>query len=215
MFAVLSLYDVSDMFCLCTLPWYCKAFILAYDGFKCWQQQRAPQDAGSALDVHAMTLWIFAMQAVSGLVLLGPSLILSVSDRFSTNVFVSEMLLLLSSYMLLIGAMRLDFVSAEHACFCLQFCSCYFFYCYLSAVSRNKKLLLARSVVQWCCVLGMLVFPIMYSHLPRDCMHLSPHVLLFLFTGELSACLCMCVSHAINGIESVVDMLYGRIVDML
>jgi hypothetical protein len=85
----------------------------------------------------------------------------------------------------------------------------------LSAVSRNKKLLLARSVVRWCSVLAMIAFPIMYSHLPRDCMHLSPHVLLFLFTGELSACLCMCASHAINGIESLVDTMYGRIVDML
>jgi hypothetical protein len=125
------------------------------------------------------------------------------------------MLLLLSSYMLLIGAMRLDFVSAAHACFCLQFCSCYFFYCYLSAVSRNKKLLLAKSVVRWCSMLAMLVFPVMYSHLPNDCMHLSPHVLIFLFTGELSACLCMCVSYAVDASESVVDALYSRIVNVL
>jgi hypothetical protein len=72
MFAVFSLYDASDMFCLCTLPWYCKVLILLYDGFKCWQQQRAPQGAGSALDVHTTTLWIFAMQVVAGLVLVGP-----------------------------------------------------------------------------------------------------------------------------------------------
>ena len=64
-------------------------------------------------------------------------------------------------------------------------------------------------------MLAMVAIPIMYSHLPRDCMHLSPHVLLFLFTGELSACLCLCASHAINGIEIAVDMLYGRIVDIL
>jgi hypothetical protein len=160
-------------------------------------------------------VWVFTAQTILALVLLGPSLCLSVADRVQTNVFVSEMLLLLSSYVLLIGAMRTGAVSPEHACFCLQFCSCYFFFCYLSAVSRNKKLLLASSVIRWCSGLGMIFFPVMFSHLPRDCMHLSPHVLLFLFTGELSACLCMCVSHAINGIESVVDMLYGRIVDML
>jgi len=204
-----------SMFCLYTLPWYCKAMILAYDGFKCWQQRHAQSDTSSALDVHSTTVWVFTAQTILALVLLGPSLCLSVADRVQTNVFVSEMLLLLSSYVLLIGAMRIGAVSPEHACFCLQFCSCYFFFCYLSAVSRNKKLLLASSVIRWCSGLGMIFFPVMFSHLPRDCMHLSPHVLLFLFTGELSACLCMLVSHAIDGTESMIDTLYWRVVDVL
>lgn len=203
------------MFCLYTLPWYCKAGIIAYDALKCWQQRRAQTAATSTLDVHSTTIWIFCAQTVLALVLLGPSLCLSVSDRIRTNVFVSEMLLLLGSYILLIGGMRIGVVSPEHACFCLQFCSCYFFFCYVNAVSRNKKLLLASSVIRWCAVLAMLFFPVMFSHLPRDCMHLSPHVLVFLFSGELSACLCTLISHAINGVESVIDSLYYRFTEML
>ena len=203
------------MFCLYTLPWYCKAMILAYDGFKCWQERSSPPGTSSALDVHKTTEWVFAAQTVVALVLLGPSLLLSVTDRVHTSIFVSEILLLLSSYMLLIGAMRLGAVSPEHACFCLQFCSCYFFFCYFSAVSRNKKLLLASSVVRCCSVLAMLFFPVMFSHLPRDCMHLAPYVLLFTFTGELSACLCTCLSHAISGTESLIDALYLRVADVV
>ena len=206
---------MSNMFCLHTLPWYCKASILVYDGIKCWQQRNTQPDVSTSLDVHSTTLWFFTTQTILAFVLLGPSLCMSVADRVHTNAFVSEMLLLLSSYMLLIGAMRSGAVSAEHACFCLQFCSCYFFFCFWKAVSCNRKLLLASSVIRWCSVLSMIFFPVMFSHLPRDCMHLSPHVLLFLFSGECSACLCTIASYAMNGTESLLDTLYYRFVDFL
>ena len=113
------------MFSLHTLPWYWKALILVYDVFKCWQQDAST--AKSVRDVYESTIHVFVFQVLVSLVLVGPSLVLSVQDREHTNAFVSEMVLLLSTYMLLIRSIGAGVVSAENACFCLQFCSCYFF----------------------------------------------------------------------------------------
>jgi hypothetical protein len=55
---------------------------------------------------------------------------------------------------------------------------------------------------------AMCVFPVMFSHVPRDCMHLSPYVLLFLFSGEVSACACSVLSYVIVYAESIVDSVY-------
>ena len=200
----------ADMYSVYTLPWYWKALILAYDVLKCWQQSAV--GGRSSADVYATTVHVFVCQMLFALVLLGPSLLLSVQDRQQTSAFVSEMLLLLSSYLLLIRAIGTDSVSAENACFCLQFCSCYFFFCYFSATSNNNKLLLGSAVVRGCSVIGMCVFPIMFSHLPQDCMHLSPYVLLFLFAGEVSGCVCTVVSYALLSLEGVIDSVYVRCV---
>jgi hypothetical protein len=196
------------MFSLHTLPWYWKALILAYDVLKCWQQSGA---AGrSPAEVYATTVHVFLCQILLGLVLMGPSILLSVPDRHRTNSFVSEMLLLLSSYLLLIRCIKTRHLSPENACFCLQFCSCYFFFCYVSATAKHSKILLGNAVVRVCSLGAMCVFPIMFSHLPQDCLHLSPYVLLFLFAGEVSACACTVVTYVLHSLESVVDSLYVR-----
>jgi hypothetical protein len=103
-------------------------------------------------------------------------------------------------------------LSPENACFCLQFCSCYFFFCYFSATAKHSKLLLGNAVVRGCSLAAMCVFPIMFSHLPPDCLHLSPYVLLFLFAGEVSACGCTVVSYVLLSLESIIDPLYMRCV---
>ena len=195
-----------DMFCLHTLPWYWKALILVYDVFKCWQQDAST--AKSVRDVYESTIHVFVFQVLVSLVLVGPSLVLSVQDRKNTNAFVSEMVLLLSTYMLLIRGIGTGVVSAENACFCLQFCSCYFFFCHCICISSNRHLLLGKTIVQPCSVVAMCVFPVMFSHVPRDCMHLSPYVLLFLFAGEVSACMCSVLSYVIVYVESIVDSVY-------
>ena len=199
------------MFCLHTLPWYWKALILVYDVVKCWQQDAVTEKSSASKsleDVYNTTLKVFVFQMLVSLVLTGPSLILSVPDRKSTNAFVSEMMLLLSTYMLLIRSIGAGKVSAENACFCLQFCSCYFFFCHFICISTNKQLLLGNTIVQPASVLAMCVFPIMFSHVPQDCMHLSPYVLLFLFSGEVSACVCSVLSYVIVYVESIVDSVY-------
>jgi hypothetical protein len=120
--------------------------------------------------------------------------------------------LLLSSYLLLIRLIATNSVSPENACFCLQFCSCYFFYCYVCATERHSKILLGNSIVRACSLGAMCVFPVMFSHLPQDCLHLSPYVLLFLFAGEVSACVCVVVSYILQSIESVIDSVYVQCV---
>jgi hypothetical protein len=198
------------MYSLHTLPWYWKAFVLSYDVLKCWQQNAA---AGrSSAEIYATTVHVFVCQILMAFVLLGPSIFLSVPDRLRTNSFISEMLLLLSSYLLLIRLIGTNSVSPENACFCLQFCSCYFFYCYVCATARHSKILLGNSVVRVCSMGAMCVFPVMFSHLPQDCLHLSPYVLLFLVAGEVSACVCVVVSYILQSLESVIDSVYVQCV---
>jgi len=197
------------MFILHTLPWYWKAFILAYDVLKCWQQTAT--SARSSAEVYASTVHVFVCQILVALVLLGPSAFMSVQDRLLTNSFISEMLLMLSSYLLLIRAIDMNTVSAENACFILQFCSCYFFFCYVRAAEQHSKLLLGNTVVRACSRVAMCVFPIMFSHLPPDCLHMSPYVLLFLFAGEIFACACAAVSWTLKLAESLIHSLYQRL----
>lgn len=193
-----------------TLPWFWKAMILAYDVAKCWQQQDT--DTGSSRHVHDTTVHVFLCQLLYAAVLAAPSVLFSVQNRHHTSLFVSEMLLLLSAYLLLIRCMRTEVLSPSSVCFCLQFCSSYFFFCFCSAATRYKTLLVGSSLVRGASVLGMCLFPVMYSHLPADCMHLSPHVLLFLFAGEVSACVCSLVSVALCSIEGVINAAYMRCV---
>jgi hypothetical protein len=196
------------MYCTYTLPWYWKALIVAYDLCKCFLLRDPERSTASVFDT---ALNVFFLQAMLSLVLVAPSLCLSVADRVQTNVFVSEMLLLLAAYLLLIRSMGRGVVSAEHACFCLQFCSCYCFFCYFHATASNRKLLLGSNVVKWCSLGGMCVFPVCYSHLLQDCMHLSPYVLVFAFSGEVSGWACACCSHVLGAVEHVVNALYVRL----
>ena len=72
-----------------------------------------------------------------------------------------------------------------------------FFLCHFICISTNRQLLLGKTIVQTASVVAMCVFPVMFSHVPQDCMHLSPYVLLFLFSGEVSACVYSVLSHVI------------------
>lgn len=207
------------MYCTHTLPWYWKALVIAYDLCKCLMLGHTDLPpskpvASQAVVFHA-GLSVFFLQAMVSLVLIAPSMCLSVRNRLLTNVFVSEMLLLLAANMLLIRSMGQGVVSAEHACFCLQFCSCYFFFCYYHAVSRDHKLLLGSNVVKVCSIAAMCLFPVLYSHLLQDCMHLSRYVLLFAFSGEVSGCVCLCVTQALGLLEHVVGALYARLAEGL
>jgi hypothetical protein len=73
------------------------------------------------------------------------------------------------------------------------------------ATAKHSKILLGNAVVRVCSLGTMCVFPIMFSHLPQDCLHLSPYVLLFLFAGEVSACTCVVVSYILQNLESIID----------
>ena len=153
---------------------------------------------------------VFALQTMLALLLMAPSLCLSVSERVRTNKFCSEMLLLLSLYSLVIWAMRANEVSAANACFLLQFCSCYLFFCYYHAVSTHSCLLLGHRVVGVMSVVCMFLFPVLYSQ-QQDCMHVSPYVLVFLFAGEVSGCVCACAAQLLVAFECLVDALYVRL----
>ena len=197
--------DVRSMFCVHTLPWYCKAAVVSYDVCRCVLIRRGTSQ--SAPPVITTTMGVFALQTMLALLLMAPSLCLSVSERVRTNTFCSEMLLLLSLYSLVIWAMRANEVSAANACFLLQFCSCYLFFCYYHAMSTHSCLLLGHRVVRAVSVVCMFLFPVLYSQ-QQDCMHVSPYVLVFLFAGEVSGCVCACAAQLLVGFECLVDALY-------
>jgi len=116
----------------------------------------------------------------------------------------------LSLYSLVIWAMRANEVSAANACFLLQFCSCYLFFCYYHAVSTHSCLLLGHRVVRAVSGVCMILFPVLYSQ-QQDCMHVSPYVLVFLFAGEVSGCVCACAAQLLVAFECLVDTLYVRL----
>jgi hypothetical protein len=54
----------------------------------------------------------------------------------------------------------------------------------------------------------MLLFPVLYSHLLQDCMHVSPFALVFIFSCEVSGA---CVMHLLAGFECLIDMVYVQL----
>lgn len=202
------------MYSLHTLSWYWKALIVAYDMLKCFLQQRKDASAPTDSELHT-TVVVFAVQLLLWLVLVAPSVCFSVSSRLQTNTFLSEMVLLLSIYLLLVREMLKRSVSVEHVCFCLQFCSCFFWYCHLHAVLQNRKLLLASKVVKVVSVLAMCVFPVLFSHVLPDCMHLSPYVLIFVFSGEISGCACTAATQTLAAVEFCMGAAYVKLADSM
>jgi hypothetical protein len=203
------------MFCLFTLPWYCKGFVVTYDVLRCLLYSKAPELVpGAAVGTMLeKTISVVALQTMIAVLLLAPSVCHSVADRVKTNTFCSQIALLLSVYLLLIRCMRTGLVSAEHACFALQFCSCYLFCCFWQATKKHRGLLVGGGMVQLASAAGMVIFPVLYSHLLQDCMHVSPYALVFVFAGEVSGCICVCASQLLVAFECVVDALYARLVE--
>jgi hypothetical protein len=199
------------MFCLFTLPWYCKGFVVAYDVVRCLLHRAALEPAPDT--VLEKTVSVFGLQTMLAVLLLAPSVCHSVADRVKTNAFCSEIALLLSLYLLLIRGMRTGLVSVEHACFALQFCSCYLFCCFWLATKNHRGLLVGGGLVQLASDAGMVLFPVLYSHLLQDCMHVSPYALIFVFAGEVSGCICVCATQSIVLFESLIDALYVRLAE--
>lgn len=203
------------MLYFCTLPWYCKGFVIMYDIFRCLVLHQHGVDTPFLAEIRpGAVASVFGLQTMCGLVLLAPSLCLSVSDRLQTNSFISEILLLLSVYAFLITCMRTGMLSTEQVCFSLQFCSSYFFYCFFHACSHNRRLMLGNVVVKWSSLACMVIFPVLYSHLLQDCLHLSPYVLMFVFAGEASGCVCACVTRLLCFFEFLIYMMPGRLADL-
>jgi hypothetical protein len=199
------------MFCLFTLPWYCKGFVVSYDVVRCLLHRAALEPAPDS--VLEKTVSVFGLQTMLAVLLLAPSVCHSVADRVKTNAFCSEIALLLSLYLLLIRGMRTGLVSEEHACFALQFCSCYLFCCFWLATKNHRGLLVCGGLVQLASAVGMVLFPVLYSHLLQDCMHVSPYALVFVFAGEISGCFCVCATQLLVAFECLIDALYVRLAE--
>lgn len=200
---------------LYTMPWYCKGMVIAYDVFKCFLLRRRPAEptveTSQTFETFESTTGVFGVQAMIVLLLLAPSLVLSVQDRVKTSLFCGHMLLLLSTYLLLIRAMRAGHVSAEHICFVLQFGSCHMFCFFYENSQRRRKVLVGSSAVALTSLACLFAFPLLYSHMLQNCMHVSPYALGFVFSGEICGCIAFCVSHVLCAVECVFDAAYTRL----
>ena len=78
---------------------------------------------------------------------------------------------------------------------------------------NHSGLLVGGGLVQLTSAAGMVLFPVLYSHLLQDCMHVSPYTLIFVFAGEVSGCICVCATQLIVLFESLIDALYVRLVE--
>jgi hypothetical protein len=191
------------------LPWYCKGAVIAYDVFRCLLIRKRDEELTPV--TFESTASVFGIQTMVVLLLLAPSVCLSVADRVQTNLFCGNMLLLLSIYVLLIKAMRTGHVSTEHMCFLLQFGSCYMFCCFYETASKHRRLLVGGGAVRLASLACTLVFPLLYSHMLQYCMHVSPYALVFVFSGEICGCVSFCASHVLCALECVVDGAYTRL----
>ena len=197
------------MFCVFTLPWYCKASVVAYDVFRCLLHASQPA-TGRVVD---NIVSVFALQSMIAVLMLAPSVVHSVADRVHTNTFCSEVAMLLSLGVMLIRCMRTGAVSAEHACYLLQFSSSYLFCCFWQATTKHRRLLVGSRAVRLASVACMVVFPVLYSHLLQDCMHVSPYALVFVFSGEVSGCVCAGATQVLVAFECLIDALYARLAE--
>lgn len=193
-----------------TLPWYCKAALIVFDMTRCWVVEK--NSAFSTPEsVFGYVCNVFGLQSIVVLLLMAPSIFLSVADRVYTNTFCCSMLMLLSVYCLLIKHMGSGVLSTENTCFMLQFGSCYFFKCLQDTTRTKKHVLNGRGIVQSVSVASMLLFPMLYSRLLQDCMHVSPYALAMVFSGEVIACVSWLASHAICALEIVIDVLLRHV----
>ena len=196
-----------------TLPWYAKAGLVVYDVIRCWVVQKDSIVADEQ-SVYSSTYSVFGLQAMILLMLIAPSVCLSVADRVQTNRFCCNVLSLLSIYLLLIKCMRRGIVSTEHTCFLLQFGSCYCFFCFYELVGKTPQLLVGRNVVRATSAVGIFVFPVLYSHIIPNCMHVSPYALAFVFSAEVCACISFVASNIIFALEIIFDTVYTRAQEM-
>jgi len=196
-----------------TLPWYAKAGLVVYDVIRCWLVKKEPTIADEQ-SVYNSTYSVFALQAMILLMLMAPSACLSVAERVQTNRFCCNVLSLLSIYLLVIKCMRKGLVSTEHTCFLLQFGSCYCFFFFYELVGKTPQLLVGRNVVRVISAAGIFVFPLLYSHIIPNCMHVSPYALAFVFSAEVCACIGFVASNLIFALEMVLDTVYTRAQEM-
>ena len=203
------------MFCVYSLPWFCKGAIIAYDVFTCLLLRKDTNAARAPGVVADAIVSVFCLQTMIAVLLLTPSVCLSVADRVQTNTFCANTLLLMSLFFILIRGLREGIVSIENACFCLQFCSCYQFSCFFETSRKSSKLLLGSSVIRLASGLSMILFPVLYTHMLQDCMHVSPYALAFVFCGEVFGCISFCLSYLICAFECVVNAICVRLAESL
>ena len=104
-----------------------------------------------------------------------------------------------------------------HTFYSLQFCSCDLFCCFCQSTTKHSGLLVGSQLVLLASLACMLLFPVLYSHLLQDCMHVSPYALVFIFSCEVSgffSCACvMSFMHLLVCFECLINMVYVRLLE--
>jgi hypothetical protein len=195
---------------LITLPWHTKAVIIGFDTFIYMVNSKTTSETqNSDMPVHNVSgmddktpseilmyrtmIRIFILYILMTVVLLAPSIIVSVKNREYTNSVISNVISLLSLFTYLVIAATESLVEVEHACYCLQFCICYASFYIWQETSKNRLLFTGNFYVKNINAFAMYFFPAIFSIALMNGMHMSPYVIPITFAGEIAG-VCSTVS---------------------
>jgi hypothetical protein len=197
-----------------TLPWPLKALILGFDCVTFMMTQRKSPDTPEQADGRGQTasdiLMYRSMLQVSlfylfvMLIMLSPSVFLSVKNREKTNVFLAGVLSLMHLFTWLLVAANENMVSVEHVCYSLQFCFCYASFSVWQEASSDRFLLAGNVYVKNSSFMAMFFFPLVFSKALGNGMHMSPYIIPITFSGEIAG---MCSRFSTVFLEKFISLL--------
>jgi len=192
-----------------TLPWPLKALIIGFDCVTFMMARRSadtPEQADAASDIlmyrsmlQVSFLYLFVM-----LMMLSPSVFLSVKNREKTNTCLAGVLSLMHLFTWLLVAANEKIVSKEHVCYSLQFCFCYASFSVWQEACRDRFLFAGNVYVKHSSFMAMFFFPLVFSKALVNGMHMSPYIIPITFSGEIAG---MCSRFSTIFLEKFISLL--------
>lgn len=187
-----------------TLPWHLKAGII---GFDCvtflMKPQREEADSRVSSDMYRSMLQVSLLYLLVTLATICPSVFLSVKNRENTNSAVEGVISQLHVFTWILTAASENLVSVEHACYSLQFCFCYSSFCLWQASSSDRFLFAGNVYVKHSSFIAMLFFPLIFSKVLVNGMHMSPYIIPITFSGEVAGMCSRCITLVITKLMSL------------
>ena len=198
-----------------TLPWPLKALIIGFDCVTFMMARRTespdtPEQADGRGQTASDILMYKSMLQVSFsylfvmLLMLSPSVFLSVKNREKTNICLAGVLSLMHLFTWLLVAANENIVSKEHACYSLQFCFCYASFSVWQEAASDRFLFAGNVYVKNSSFMAMFFFPLIFSKALVNGMHMSPYIIPITFSGEIAG---MCSRVSTIFLEKFISVL--------
>lgn len=144
-------------------------------------------------------LYLFVM-----LIILSPSVFLSVKNREKTNNVLAGVLSLMHYFTWLLIVANEGIVSVEHVCYSLQFCFCYASFSVWQEACNDRSLFAGNVYVKNSSFVAMFFFPLIFSKALFNGMHMSPYIIPITFSGEIAG---MCSRFSTIFLEKFISLL--------